>query len=524
MQRRIVTFVLSSLLIASASIPCSAQTSDDFFNGDVLHEIRIYINPADYDTFHATNFACKQQEIESLKGAKISPLPRIECHFPIEFHWFFNGQDVTGPQVAISSHGEGSRSNIKPSFKIEFSRYESRNAFLGMKNLVLRADTQDASLMHERLAMALFRKIGIPAPREAHARVYVNDQYAGVYTMVEEVDPVFLQNNFGESDGYLYAYEWIGAWTFNYLGSDSSMYSPLPLKPENHLIDQNAGPIERMIRAINDSPIAQMIGTISNAPDAQFSSAIAQYIDVNALFRELAAENFVAEQDGIIGDYGLNNFYLYRFENTPRSIFIPWDKSNAFWSADWNIFHNFTAYVLTSRAMNVAPDLMGIYLDTLRQMADTAGGPGGWLEQEVLKESQQIRRAVYDDKLKLCDQTASGYLHPCTNDEFEADVARLVQFAQHRPDIVGAQLEKAASPPSSATMAWDAVSGVVGYNLYRADQDGVFTSDPLNVSVLTVPYFTDSTVQSGSTYYYTVRAVDIFGMESPNSNVIQVTW
>src|SRR6185369_10259926 len=171
------------LLLMAVSIPCSAQTSDDFFNGDVLHEIRIYISPADYNTFHATNFICEQQDIEPLEGVKLSPLPRIECHFPIEFHWFFNGRDVTGPQVAISSHGKGSRSNIKPSFKIEFSRYESQNTFLGMRNLVLRADTQDASLMHERLAMTLFRKIGIPAPREVHARVYVNDQYAGVYTM-----------------------------------------------------------------------------------------------------------------------------------------------------------------------------------------------------------------------------------------------------------------------------------------------------------------------------------------------------
>jgi CotH kinase protein len=513
MQRWIVTFILSSLLIASASIPCSAQTSDDFFNGDVLHEIRIYINPADYVTFHATNFICEAQDIEPLEGVKISPLPRVECHFPIEFHWFFNGQDVTGPQVAISSHGKGSRSNIKPSFKIEFSRYESQNAFLGMRNLVLRADTQDASLMHERLAMTLFRKIGIPAPREAHARVYVNNQYAGVYTMVEEVDPVFLQNNFGESDGYLYAYEWVMPWVFNYLGSDSSMYSPLPLKPENNLIYPDAGPIEQMIRAINE------------APDAQFSSAIAQYIDVNALFRELAAENFVAEQDGIIGDYGLNNFYLYRFENTLQSTFIPWDKSNAFWAVDWNTLHNFPAYVLTSRALSVAPDLMGVYRDTLRQMADTAGGPGGWLEQEVLKESQQIRQAVYDDNLKLCDQTASGYLHPCTNDEFEADVARLIQFAQQRPDIVRAQVVtgKAASAPT-ATMVWDPVSGVAGYNLYRADQAGVFNPVPLNESLLTITSFTDYTVEPDNTYYYTVRAVNRSGMESPNSNVIQVTW
>jgi PKD repeat protein len=78
----------------------------------------------------------------------------------------------------------------------------------------------------------------------------------------------------------------------------------------------------------------------------------------------------------------------------------------------------------------------------------------------------------------------------------------------------------------TAKLGWDAISdpNLAGYNLYRSNQPGVFTSVPLNGStLLTVPAFTDSTVQSGNTYYYTVRAVSTSGMQSPNSNVIQVT-
>jgi spore coat protein CotH len=428
MRHRISPSIIISSCFLAFSFQSFAQTSDDLFNGDILHEIRIYIDPADYTTFKLTNFTCETQDLEALAGVVISPLPRVECHFPIEFHWLFNGRDITGPQTAISSHGKGSRSNIKPSFKIEFSRYESRNTFLGLRDLVLRADTQDASLMHERVAMTFFRKLGIPAPREAHARVFINDQYAGVYTIVEDVDPVFLQQNFGESEGYLYAYEWVMPWAFGYLGPDSSKYSPLPLKPETNLIYRDPAAIEAMVRTINF------------APDDQFSSAVSQYVDLNGFFRELAAENFMAEQDGILGGYTLNNFYLYRFQNTLQSTFIPWDKSNTFWAVNWDIFFNFTNNVLTSRALNLAPDLIAFYEDTLRKAADVAGGPGGWLEQEILKEYQQIRQAVYEDPLKLCDQTASGYLHPCSNAEFDADVARLVQFAQQRAAIVRAQL------------------------------------------------------------------------------------
>jgi spore coat protein CotH len=415
---------LSTLLFARQSF---AQTSDDLFNEDVLHEIWIYIAPEDYATLKQTNFICAEQELRALRGEEVSTLPRVECHFPIEFHWIFNGIDVTGPQVAVSSHGQFGRSSIKPSFAVQFDRYESRNTFLGLRRLVLRANTEDDSMMRERLAMALFRRMGIPAPRESHARVYINDEYGGVYTVVEDVDPVFLERNFGESSGYLYGYNLVFRWGFGYLGPDTSNYSPLPFKPKNNLIYTDPFPIEAMVRTTNQ------------APDEQFSIAVSQYIDLIALFRLLATQNFVAEADSFLGENGMNNFFLYRFQNNIRSTFIPWDDSFAFWAIDWDIFHNFQSNVLTSRALNAAPDLIALYKDTLRQAADAAGGPGGWLEQEIIKEYAQIRQAVFEDPLKIC--RGIGTLRPCSNEDFEADVAFLIRFAQERAAFVRSQLD-----------------------------------------------------------------------------------
>src|SRR5437867_2977755 len=100
-----------------------------------------------------------------------------------------------------------------------------------------------------------------------------------------------------------------GTLGFEYRGAETSRYSPLPLRPENNEIYQDAGPIEEMVRTINF------------ADDAQFSTALSQYIDLTALFRELAGENFITDEDGILGDSTLNNFFLYRFQNSVRSIF-----------------------------------------------------------------------------------------------------------------------------------------------------------------------------------------------------------
>ena len=89
--------------------------------------------------------------------------------------------------------------------------------------------------------------------------------------------------------------------------------------------------------------------------------------------------------------------------------------------------------------LNAAPDLIALYKDTLRQAADAAGGPGGWLEQEIVKEYAQIRQAVYEDQLKICWR--AGNLRPCSNEDFEADVAFLIRFAQERAAFVRSQLD-----------------------------------------------------------------------------------
>src|SRR5205085_11763758 len=125
-------------------------------------------------------------------------------------------------------------------------------------------------------------------------------------------------------------------------GPDPGKYSPLPFKPENNLIHLDPDPIVAMVRTINEAP----------APE--FSALLSEYLDLNGLFKELAAENFIADQDSIIGDYALNNFYLYRFLGTLRSTLILWDKSNAFWAVNWDIFHNFNSNVLTRRALSAA--------------------------------------------------------------------------------------------------------------------------------------------------------------------------
>ena len=126
--------------------------------------------------------------------------------------------------VGIRSRGTGSRSGVKPGLRVDFDRYTTDQKFLGLKSVILRNNTQDPSNMHERLSMLFFRRMGLKAEREAHARLFVNNAYAGLYTIVESVDKTFLTKNFGEDDGHLYEYDFDNAsrhvpFYFGYLGT-----------------------------------------------------------------------------------------------------------------------------------------------------------------------------------------------------------------------------------------------------------------------------------------------------------------
>jgi len=75
---------------------------------------------------------------------------------------------------------------------------------LGEKSFTFNNGVQDRSASNERLGYAIFRALGVPAPRAASVRVFVNDELWGLYTHVETIDRRFLSRWFASNDGMLY--------------------------------------------------------------------------------------------------------------------------------------------------------------------------------------------------------------------------------------------------------------------------------------------------------------------------------
>jgi spore coat protein H len=386
-----------------------------FFNDTIVHDIYFTINTKDWNTLK-TNYL-------------------DNTYYPIDFKW----GTTTVRNAGIRSRGTGSRSGAKPGLRLDFDRYMANQNFLGLKSVVLRNSTQDPTNMHERLAMLFFQRMGLAAPREVYARLYVNNIYNGLYVVVESIDKTYVGKTFGNDQGYLYKYDYNVTdlpYYFTYRTSAGSDYVPTPFKAETHETDPRADVIERWA------------WTINNATDATFVQAISAFIDIPEFIRHVATEIYIADNDGFLGNWGMNNYYLYRLPDSQQFRFIDWDKSEAFKdTADYWIWHNHLDVPepqrnrLWTRLMAV-PEYKQYFLAVLQECIAIANAvpatnpPGdtrGWMQLEIERQAAQITPAVLQDANK-----------PYSNEQFYAALDYLRQFVRDRASRVNDQV--ATSP------------------------------------------------------------------------------
>ena len=422
--RRALESLLALCVLAFSAHPAAAQTQDDFFDDRSLQDVRLTIGERDWSALQAHFEA--------------------NTYYAADLTW----RGVTLRNIGIRSRGGGTRSATKPGLRVDVNHYVSNQEFLGLKAFELKNMDADPSLLRETVAMKLYAQMGIPAPREAHARLYINNQYSGVFVIVESIDRTFVSRTFGAAEaqldtgGHLFEYKWVFPYDFSYLGPDLRAYAPI-FEPQTHETDA--------ISSLYD-PIEEMIRTINGASDEDFAAAVGRYLDTTLFLKCLAVELFTVEWDGFAGNWEANNFYLYRPRQMDRSQMIPKDRDHAFnWDgANADDFINapitlrLDTNVLTRRAMAV-PELRQIFLDALTAAAGAAAAPAdddprGWLEREVDRESRQIASAVAEDPV-----------FPFGIDAFQADVDFLSRFARMRPAVVASQVAQMEASSSSVS-------------------------------------------------------------------------
>jgi spore coat protein CotH len=408
-SRRVLAGAAVALLMLIHVAGAAAQTADDLFNDQVLHRIDLFVNTKDWYLLRA-NYLTND-------------------YYPANMKW----RGTTTANVAIRVRGTGSRSAVKPGFRVDFNRYATGRTFLGLKAVDLNNMVQDPSCLREALAMKVYRSMGVPAPRTAFAALYLNNAYFGLYLIVEEIDDVAAARLLGEGSGYLFEYKWTFLYNFEYRGSDLAAYGTLwePKTRETESARALYAPIEAMIRTIND------------VSDEGFVPAVSEFLDLSLFMRLVAVQAAVAEADGLLGNWGLNNHYLYRFNGRNLHQFIVWDASTSFHAIDYPLYSGHAESVLMRRAIAV-PALKAVYQDTLIEAAalfdqvDAAASPDqpnpGWLEREASRLRDLIQTAARADQVK-----------PFSNAEFDAATDEILTFAHTRGALVRREVARSAN-------------------------------------------------------------------------------
>ena len=388
-----VTLIIATAAVVSLVVwappAVHAQTSDDLFDSTRIHEVRVTMHPRDLALFRE-----HWQENTFYPATVVIDSVRVR-------------------DAAVRNRGLGSRNPHKQSMEVEFDRYVAGRRVLGLSGLVLDNLWQDESMVREALAFAVFNRAGTPAPRYAYARMFVNNEFQGLFAIIEPISPAFLSRVYSDNDGYLYEFKWLFTFRATYLGDDLDVYKPVfePRSHEDESDDALYGPLRDLFRTVNESP------------DDVWRSRVEEVMNLDQLARYIAIEAYVAENDGFLGYDGLNNHYWYRPSGSGRHQVLPWDKDQAFIFLDSSIFRGVEENELVRRAL-AQPDLRELYLNFLDQIVGLMID-GDWFKNELERFVALITPVVEEDTKKQF-----------STDAFFEKVDFIRMFADVRPGFI----------------------------------------------------------------------------------------
>ena len=312
---RWVTLLLAlPSLAAEPPLTGATNATDRFYDPDVVQQIHLEINPENLDRQHRA-------------------LPK-RIYVPGSFRW----NDHAISPVGIRFKGDSSSmpdSPFKRGFLVDFSEFQKKQRFLGLRQVTLDNAIQFGSVFSERLITDVLRRVGVKASRCNYARLYLNGKYQGVYVNVERVDQVFLRRNFGTDRGPLFKVDQAGPGAdLGYLGNDPALY--------RKTFELHAGP-----DAESHAQLLEFIRAL-NAPGAT-ADDLRRHFDLDAFVKTTAAMLFAGAFDQYTG-WQPHNYFLYRNPTDRRWTYIPWDLDVAFadrafgrvpvldgWNAAWPV-------------------------------------------------------------------------------------------------------------------------------------------------------------------------------------------
>lgn len=273
-----------------------AQNGKTVFSKDQIHEIRLKFDNEGFWEILKSNFDGVFQSEEDVPYMMAS--------------LSFDGQIVDSIGVRLKGFSSYFAANeIKKSLKLDLNEYVSGKKLDGLSKLNLNNGVGDPSFQREYLCYRLLGQMGIAAPRVSFAKLYLNDVFWGVYSIVEQIDKDFLERHFPDNEGDLYKnINWSG---LEYHGSDPSSYKSFEKKTNEETSWTN---FINLMKVINGS-------------GPNYKKKLEENFHVEEFLKVLAVDVVTSNWDSYL-EHG-RNWYLYSDTTSKKFHWIPWDYNLA---------------------------------------------------------------------------------------------------------------------------------------------------------------------------------------------------
>ena len=202
--------------------------SQELFDPTTVHEIDIYFYNPNYNQILEDRWEADNKTYE---------LARV----------IFNGDTLDSVGVRYKGNSTYYETNqvgsIKYPLNIDFDLIHEDQDLLGYNKLKLSNSIFDPTFVKETLGY-ITQGYYLPTPQVGYSTVKINDEYLGLYILVESVNKPYLNKHFGNNEGSFFKCEpqfqfgeWYDAWpNLVWYGNDSMAYDyqmGYELKSEN---------------------------------------------------------------------------------------------------------------------------------------------------------------------------------------------------------------------------------------------------------------------------------------------------
>ncbi len=293
--------LLFVLALATGGLATLRPPAHPLFDSDTVHVIHLSFDQPDW----------WEQLTDNYESYEDPP------YLAATFAWESSVLDSIGVRFKGNS-SYSAEMGLKKSFKLDLNEFISGQELFGMDKLNLNNCFLDPSYVREKCAYEIAGTMGVPTMRTNYAALYINDEYWGLYLLVEQYDQEFIESRFGSGEeGNLWKGEPHGS--MEYLGDTADLYY------ESYELKTN--------EEENDwSALVDLVDAINNTPTTSLRDTLHERVDINSAMAMLAFDNLLVNLDSYIGRCA--NYYFYHRDVDSRMVFSKWDLNEA-----WGVFN-----------------------------------------------------------------------------------------------------------------------------------------------------------------------------------------